>query len=1132
MERFSVPFAMKPFLDIPAVVRSVAAVLRRRAALVIAACLGGMWAVGGVAAPPVAEDVTPELYYMENDAGQLVPVPGFRYRDFMDLLRMREGLGGPMQPPGVIVEKVGVRIDAREAAASDEGGAGDGTCPVTVEFGVRQARAGWTLVPLAMNGVLLTEPPRHDGPGTMLVDVDPKTGGYRAWLDLPPTTEDARHTITLEGRIAVDATAAAEAFTLHVPPSVASRVEVRSARPVASLVIHADAAARTIVPEPDGVGSIAVIAGLAGVSRIRLGDAAVDQPPRAGVAQVTTETTVRIDGRNAVFDAIVKVANVVPGPARFRVALPVQTTLREVVAPAMLVATHDTNGRTVLDLAIDASTDGTASFGLVCERPIDSAEGKPFEAIGFAVDGIPEWRQWGRVSLVVEGDWRVAWGDAARLRRVDPAPSIRQEGFVAAFAYDAQPASLPVEVRPRRSRVVIEPEYRYDVGASRVRLEARLRVAVRGAPVGSIAMAIDPEWVIDEVGPSGAVDAAACTAESGEVVIPFIQPLAGDTVIELRASRLIAKDVPRVAWKLPSPKADLVGPAAVVVASPSDIELLPDTDGISGLVRQTAAAMPLANADRTSLVYRLDAPEGAFAAARRFLPRRVEATVTAQASLDATEIVVEQLIRLNVLHVPLEVVELLVPETVVAAGTFSVRQEDDLLDPIEVAAVPGQDEGTPLTYRAVLPSPLLGNGEISVRFRLPMPDVPAQSTVAIEIPFVLPIAASVGREHVSVAAPDALVLGVRGDTWRRDVAPAGGAAQAWTAVKPQAAMPLTVSTRGGEATRGVVVEAAWLQTRMLPGVREDTRSYVVVAPSDRIALSMPGETPLTRDVRLDGEIVPVEPRGGRLVIELPRNSSGRRWRLDIRTTTARDRGWAAVAGWLGLPFAVTLEPPVFEPPVIERRFYWTVHVRSDEHALGLPRAWTSQQRWVPASFGWKQSPAATSADLSMWLAAMAVGDAGGHESPHLAVVPATVPPLEEQSFVYSGVGAPGTAHAWVVPTWSIVLMASGASLAAGLLAVYRAAWRRVSVLVSVIAILGLGAAAFPEIAPLVAQAAVPGAALALLAWALRFTLERRPRRDDSFPAPASSLTRPAVQPSLIVAQGIDQPSTATHARLP
>lgn len=75
------------------------------------------------AAPPATpvREVGPELFYVERDDGRLVPVPGFQYRDFVDLLRVRDGIAGPLEPPAAVLDQVVVRIDARgiEPAAEE-----------------------------------------------------------------------------------------------------------------------------------------------------------------------------------------------------------------------------------------------------------------------------------------------------------------------------------------------------------------------------------------------------------------------------------------------------------------------------------------------------------------------------------------------------------------------------------------------------------------------------------------------------------------------------------------------------------------------------------------------------------------------------------------------------------------------------------------------------------------------------------------------------------------------------------------------------------------------------------------------------------------------------------------------------
>jgi len=53
-------------------------------------------------APRVTE-VGPQIFYLQDDAGRLVPVPGFRYSDFVELFRMQEGLPGAVRPPAAVL---------------------------------------------------------------------------------------------------------------------------------------------------------------------------------------------------------------------------------------------------------------------------------------------------------------------------------------------------------------------------------------------------------------------------------------------------------------------------------------------------------------------------------------------------------------------------------------------------------------------------------------------------------------------------------------------------------------------------------------------------------------------------------------------------------------------------------------------------------------------------------------------------------------------------------------------------------------------------------------------------------------------------------------------------------------------
>jgi hypothetical protein len=1065
--------------------------------------------------PAGVRELEPELYYLKDDSGRLVPVPGFRYRDFLDMFRLREGLGGPAAPPPAVLESIVARIDARDLRA------GATSCAVEVSARVRQSRVGWAMVPLGLGQVLLDGPLRHEGQGRLLVDADPAGGGYRCWFESPPAAgEDLQHTVAFQGRLPVEVGEASESFAVRLPMAVASRLEVRTARAEPRVDVRPAGSGR-IETAAAADGSLVTITGLSGEVRIRLEAAGATQASVAA-AEADCRSVVRIDGRTAAITATLTLANLDRGTRRVEISLPRQARLRRVGGDGSLLAETTADADTI-SVAIEPDERGGAAIELECERPITAAGSTPVDLLGFAVAGIESWRQRGRTSLVIAGDWQVTWDDVPGIRRVDPPAGEREPGLVAAFAYDAQPASLPLQIRPRRSRVVIEPEYRYGVARSRVILDARLRVAVRGAPVGSVGLSLDPSWSLADVGPAGLVDAPGVRNEAGRITIPFLQPLAGDAVIEIEAVRELDPAAERLAWPLPVPKADLIGPAAVVVSSNADIELLPDSAGITGLVRQTSAGLRSDGTDAMALVYRLDAADGSFAATRRFLPRRVEAVITGQVTADEREIEVAETIRLEVLHVPLEFLELSLAQEVVESGSFEIRQGGELIEALDIVTTSESDPaGRPLMLvRALLPVPLLGRGEVSIRYRLATPAIPPEATAAVDLPLPMPVAGGSVRQSIVIEESPALAIVPRGDSWRRDVTGQAAGSRSWSASQPRQILPLALSARTREAVGVTVIEAAWLRTRLFPDSREDTATYVVLPAEPQLEFRLPLVAAATAvEARLDGSPVTLQARGdGSYAIDFAPPGPGGRL-LEIRTVAP----WGGTVAGLGLPWPMPLEPPVFPPEVIQRRFSWELALLHGDHLVGLPSRWTGQQAWAWQGLGWAPRPTVSSGDLAAW-----IGETLGRPA---VTVAAAAWPLQDRRAVYAGIGPPGSAAAWVVPTWLVVLLASGLALAIGLALVAVPAWRTPAVVLGLAGCVTILAAARPDVAPLAAQAAAPGAVLAALAAMLRQRGAAASRRSGRpVIGPTSSLTRTAAPTaSLVVASSIDSGSRATAGR--
>lgn len=1087
--------------------------------------------VGGASAETVPKEQPPEIHYLPDDSGRLVPVPGFRYRDFLELLELKEGLPGLPRPPALVIERLTVEVGPVDT--TDAGG-GIGVAEVAVTADLRQSRDGWTSAVLGLEGLFLSAGPVHDGPGRFVLasarDGTDDRRGYRAWVE---GSAGDRHTLTLSGSVRVDASDERDEILLDLPSAASSVVTLRSRRGDPLVAVHPPTLPPRVSPDSGG-GSVITCAGLSGPARIRIGARAGTVTPLGAIPQASVESLVRIDGRVATFDAVVRMEGLPSDADTVRVSLPPRCSLVRVREPATLVRADpppvaEGGAGTVVEVRIGRRGDGAAVVELECERPVDPSGRALFDPFGFAIDGVPEWRQRGRVALIVAGEWQLDWDDPATMRRVDPAASARQPGFVAAFAYDAQPATLPMRVRPRASRVVVEPEYRVTVGATRISLEAKFRVAVRGAPVGRLVVGLEG-WTIDEVTPPTLVDAGSVTSSGAGTSIPFIVPLSGDAVVEVRAARAIERSADAFSFSLPQPRADLVGPAITTVTSAADIDVIPDGERMRGLVRQVLPAVRRGAGDRGQLVYRIDGTEGTFAATRRFLPRSVDAAIDARIAVGDAETTIEERIRLDVARVALESIDLVVPPGAVDPGEIAIVQGTQTLAPFDLpAADTATAEESGRAVRSLLGVPLLGTGEIVVRYAIPTP-APGPEGATLRVPLLVPRNARIAAQSLTLAPDEALAAEVRGDLWKRDAVrgdvPVG---RAWVAARAAESVELALSPPRPAGAGETAVEAAWLETSLLPDRREDVCTYAVSTTARRLVLEVPeawraGTTfpAAVVDVRVGGVPIAGAVRDdGTVVIDVTRGSAGAPARSSFALSISASRPWSGVAGrddaWSvsglagGVVGPVTLEAPRFPAGTLERRYYWEILAAQNEHVIGASSRLTPQQRWIWWTGGLRRESLVSRATLADWVTgALRAGPdaAPGGVLRERPVVPGRA--------LFAGTGAPGRGRVWLVPTWLLVLAVSGPVLALGLAMVYRPGWRRLPAVLALLLPATLAAVTFPSIAPLVVQGAIPGVVLSLVAAALR----RATVEGDAFvadvPPPVTASTRLASPPSLVV----------------
>ena len=65
--------------------------------------------------------------------------------------------------------------------------------------------------------------------------------------------------------------------------------------------------------------------------------------------------------------------------------------------------------------------------------------------------------------------------------------------------------------------------------------------------------------------------------------------------------------------------------------------------------------------------------------------------------------------------------------------------------------------------RVMLPTPLLGSGELTIRYRLPATPPPQETTLAEDVPLVMPAGARFGKQSVTLEAARGLSVEERGE---------------------------------------------------------------------------------------------------------------------------------------------------------------------------------------------------------------------------------------------------------------------------------------------------------------------------------------------------------------------------------
>lgn len=1005
------------------------------------------------------------LYYVRDQSGRLVPLLGFKYEEILQFIQEKK-TGGEAQPSRYTLQQLICTGQAQQGKAQFE-------ATYTIRLEAEQSDE----IPLLRHGAVLLEPARHEGGGQCELRFDAKNESYTVRLRGAAQSD---HKVILKFLAPVRNVEGESRIEFELSAAAASQLSLQV--PEANIELsNRVGATEADVKSVEG-GTQIEMWGLGG--RLTIGWKTRD--PRLTRSAPTLEATgqilARIDSHSVQFDATLSVRSRRTEFDRIHIRLPpgAQLVPAERADTGYTISASGEAGSQLLEVQLPEKTVGPVQIRVQAERAYDPTQADEIlELAGFeVVEALPH-RQWGQIAVAVVGDWQLAWGKLNRARQIGDLPSVlQQKDVIAGFEYFGQPASLTAHIAPRKTRINVEPEYVYQVGAKEVRLEGRLRYTIRGAKAFALDFEL-PGWVIDEIGPANLVDAESGLGGSGSPYsVPLIEPIAGQAELTIHAHRELAADASRVELTLPVPQCDVLGPATVVILPADNVRLRPRDEAITGLQRQSAAPnLPLPAMQQRGLFYRGERAGAKFIADIEQLPQAVGVTVDSHIDLHRDEVLVEQTLNFRVDFESASSFQLDVPRSLLEdpKATFVV---DGKFQTVREPA----DAGDSASVRVDLPlgSSRIGNVEVGIRFRLPQAPLSPGTSAPLGVPLVMPIGAALGGNQLRVTAETGVQWDVNDPAWS---VPSGAPLEPGNNLlvtdQPVSLllMAITLDRRGPRTT---VVERAWLQTWLSHNVRQDRAVYRFRSTEDQLQISLPMGTQTSKvEAKLDGQSLST-PTQGALNIKLPSRPAGGEHVLELRYQLES-------AGSSG---SVELNLPAIEGSVWLQRMYLQLVVPPDWHLVSAPSQLMPEFSWDRSGLGWERHEAWDQVELENWSGA----------------VSEEALPQETNRYLFSATGDLNHVSIWLAPRWQIVLVASLVVLAAGLVVLYLPAVRQPGVILAAAVVLLAVGVWQPDATLLLAQAGLLGVILAAAAAILKRLVMRRHWRGMVIRSAGSSIS--------------------------
>jgi len=429
------------------------------------------------------------------------------------------------------------------------------------------------------------------------------------------------------------------------------------------------------------------------------------------------------------------------------------------------------------------------------------------------------------------------------------------------------------------------------------------------------------------------------------------------------------------------------------------------------------------------------------------------------------------------------------------------------------------ETGPRRTVEAVLPVGCLGTCTLVVRYELPLSGNDDQPARSVRVPLIVPRDVELRERRVSIESAQPRRITLQGKHWRNLSETRQGVSASSQTIQAETddwSLPLAIqsSPEDAQLRDQTVVQRAWIQSWLIPSRRGDQASGRQERAAFRFTTNLPAVSlTLPRGVAMEQVFVWLDGRrfanyaidGQRIIMlldqpapntpadaptgqmspttdddALAQSADSSSTVSPAATSEASARGHRLEVSY-HFPDVTTAEvSPELELPRLGdnawvRRMYWQVILPSNRHVLLEPAGFIDETPWQFSSFLWRRQPVMEQRELEAWSGA-------AHRAPASRAT---------NRYLFSTAGHPEQVELRIASRATIVLIASGLALVVGLLLIYVPAVRHPATVFAAAVILLAVGLLYPAPTVLLAQAAVIGLVLTLVAGLLHRGLPRR-----------------------------------------